>query len=141
MQTTTNQFCELNIRQAAWASLAALCIGVAGCGRCAGGGRDASLLGQHPSSYLISTDGYAGGNTSVDPELAYRYARGIPVIHPTAHTRVTIERPLDFLVVSDHAELYGFQAMLDRDDPRLMATQAGRHLRDCRRPAPAPCSC
>jgi hypothetical protein len=78
----------------------------------------------------FSTDGYAGGNTSVDPELAYRYARGIPVIHPTVHIRVRIERPLDFLVVSDHAELYGFQAMLDRDDPRMLATAAGRRLRE-----------
>lgn len=78
----------------------------------------------------FSTDGYSGGNTSVDPELAYRYARGIPVIHPTVHTRVTIERPLDFLIVSDHAELYGFQAMLGREDPRLMESPVGRRLRE-----------
>ena len=130
MKTTTNQFCGLNIRKAAWASLWAIGIGLAGAGGASAADETHLYWGNTHLHTSYSTDGYAGGNTSVDPELAYRYARGIPVIHPTAHIRVTIERPLDFLVVSDHAELYGFQAMLDRDDPRLMATPAGRRLRE-----------
>ena len=47
------------------------------------------------------------GNLSADPEVAYRYAKGLPVIHPYNRTRVQIQTPLDFLVISDHAEFYG----------------------------------
>ncbi len=54
-----------------------------------------------------SADAYLDGNFTVDPETAYRYAQGQPVIHPFHHARVQIETPLDFLVVSDHAEFLG----------------------------------
>ncbi len=54
-----------------------------------------------------SADSYLDGNFTVDPETAYRYAQGQPVIHPFHHARVQIETPLDFLVVSDHAEFLG----------------------------------
>ena len=54
-----------------------------------------------------SFDAFLNGNRTADPETAYRYARGYPVIHPYNRTRVQIETPLDFLVVSDHAEFYG----------------------------------
>lgn len=54
-----------------------------------------------------SADAYLDGNFTVDPETAYRYARGEPVIHPFNHARVRINTPLDFLVVSDHAEFLG----------------------------------
>ena len=43
----------------------------------------------------------------MDPETAYRYAQGQPVIHPFHRARVQLETPLDFLVVSDHAEFLG----------------------------------
>jgi hypothetical protein len=54
-----------------------------------------------------SDDAYLYGNFTVDPEAAYRYARGLPVIHPFHHARVQIQTPLDFLVVADHAEFLG----------------------------------
>lgn len=54
-----------------------------------------------------SADSYLDGNFTVDPETAYRYAQGQPVVHPFHHARVQIETPLDFLVVSDHAEFLG----------------------------------
>ena len=54
-----------------------------------------------------SFDAFLNGNLSADPDVAYRYAKGMPVIHPYNRTRVQIETPLDFLVVSDHAEFYG----------------------------------
>ncbi|MFT4518405.1 MAG: hypothetical protein ACI9JM_000786 [Halioglobus sp.] len=57
------------------------------------------------SSY--SADAYLTGNFSADPDTAYRYAKGQPVIHPYHRSRVQIETPLDFLVVSDHAEFLG----------------------------------
>ena len=57
------------------------------------------------SSY--SADAYLNNNFTADPDTAYRYARGLPVIHPFHRARVQIETPLDFLVVSDHAEFLG----------------------------------
>ncbi len=54
-----------------------------------------------------SADAYLDGNFTVDPETAYRYARGLPVVHPFHHARVQIEAPLDFLAVTDHAEFLG----------------------------------
>lgn len=54
-----------------------------------------------------SFDAYTNGNRSADPATAYRYAMGEPVIHPFHRARVQIHTPLDFLVVSDHAEFMG----------------------------------
>jgi hypothetical protein len=54
-----------------------------------------------------SADAYLDGNFTVDPATAYRYAQGLPVIHPYHHARVQIETPLDFLAVTDHAEFLG----------------------------------
>ena len=51
-----------------------------------------------------SFDAYLFQNRSADPDTAYRYARGLPVIHPYHRARIQIETPLDFLVVADHAE-------------------------------------
>ncbi|MDC1211168.1 DUF3604 domain-containing protein [Porticoccaceae bacterium] len=57
------------------------------------------------SSY--SFDAFLNNNHSADPDTAYRWAKGQPVIHPYNRARVQIQSPLDFLVVSDHAEMLG----------------------------------
>ena len=57
------------------------------------------------SSY--SFDAFLNNNHSADPDTAYRWAKGQPVIHPYNRARVQIDTPLDFLVVSDHAEMLG----------------------------------
>lgn len=54
-----------------------------------------------------SSDAFANNNLVADPDTAYRYARGEPVEHPYHKARVQIGTPLDFLVVSDHAEFLG----------------------------------
>jgi len=54
-----------------------------------------------------SFDAFLNGNETADPDTAYRWARGLPVIHPYHRARVRIGTPLDFLVVSDHAEAMG----------------------------------
>ena len=54
-----------------------------------------------------SSDAYTNNNLTAGPETAYRYARGMPVIHPYHKARVQIGTPLDFLVVTDHAEFLG----------------------------------
>jgi hypothetical protein len=51
-----------------------------------------------------SVDAFSMGNHLADPDTAYRFARGEPVLHPRLRTRVQIDRALDFLVVADHAE-------------------------------------
>ena len=55
----------------------------------------------------FSSDAYVTQNLSAGPDTAFRYARGLPVIHPYHRARVRIGTPLDFLVVSDHAEFLG----------------------------------
>jgi hypothetical protein len=58
------------------------------------------------------------------PEFAYRFARGEEVVSSTGK-KLQLERPLDFLVVADHAEAYGaLEKLLERSaaeigDPRL----------------------
>jgi hypothetical protein len=54
-----------------------------------------------------SFDAFTNRNFSVGPYEAYRFARGLPVEHPGHKARVQLETPLDFLVVSDHAEFLG----------------------------------
>ena len=54
-----------------------------------------------------SFDAFTNRNFSVGPNEAYRFARGLPVEHPGHKARVQLETPLDFLVVSDHAEFLG----------------------------------
>ncbi|MEE4143450.1 MAG: DUF3604 domain-containing protein [Halieaceae bacterium] len=54
-----------------------------------------------------SADAFMAGNRDADPDVAYRFARGEPVIHPYARNRVQINEPLDFLAVTDHAEYLG----------------------------------
>ena len=73
-----------------------------------------------------SIDAYATGNKSVTPDLAYRYARGIPVTHPTLGTKVKMRRPLDFMAVTDHSIMLGMQVLLDSKNPQLLATPWGQ---------------
>ena len=54
-----------------------------------------------------SLDAFLSLNYSADPDTAYRWAKGQPVIHPYTRAKVKIDEPLDFLVVSDHAEAMG----------------------------------
>ena len=55
----------------------------------------------------FSFDAFLSGNMTTGPDTAYRFARGLPVVHPYTGARVQLETPLDFLVVTDHAEFYG----------------------------------
>jgi hypothetical protein len=64
---------------------------------------------------VYSADAYINNNLSGDPDTAYRYARGVPVIHPFHRARVQIDTPLDFLVISDHAEYLGVIRHIHRD--------------------------
>ena len=70
------------------------------------------LFGDTHLHTSYSFDAYLYRNQTGDPDMAYRWAKGMPVIHPFHRARVQIGEPLDFLVVSDHAEVMGvFKAM------------------------------
>jgi len=61
----------------------------------------------------------------VGQEDAYRFARG-EEITTTHGLRAKLSRPLDFLVISDHAEMYGLMPNLLRGDSDILATEKGR---------------
>ena len=44
--------------------------------------------------------------------------------------RARLSRPLDFLVVSDHAEYLGLADLLNKADPELLATEVGKSWYD-----------
>ncbi|MDA0958248.1 MAG: DUF3604 domain-containing protein [Proteobacteria bacterium] len=72
-----------------------------------------------------SADAYSLGNENLTPIDAYRFARGQEIL---AHNgmRVRLKRPLDFLVVSDHAEYLGGYYRYNVDDPMVTETAAGK---------------
>ena len=71
----------------------------------------------------ISVD--AGTMCRVGQEDAFRFARG-EEITTTHGLRARLSRPLDFLVISDHAEMYGLMPQLLSGDPEILATEKGR---------------
>ena len=59
------------------------------------------------------------------PSDAYRFARGEEVMSSTGQP-VRLSRPLDFLVVADHSDGFGFFPMIFRGDPEILADEQGR---------------
>ncbi|WP_020411746.1 DUF3604 domain-containing protein [Microbulbifer sp. NBRC 101763] len=66
-----------------------------------------------------SFDAFLSQNYSATPDTAYRWAKGQPVIHPYTHAKVRIDTPLDFLVVSDHAEGLGVMRAIVNETDQL----------------------
>jgi hypothetical protein len=75
-----------------------------------------------------SPDAFFFGNATADPDTAYRYAKGLPVVHPYHKGRIQIGTPLDFLVVSDHAEMMGVPFQIARGDESVVETASGKRL-------------
>jgi hypothetical protein len=63
------------------------------------------------------------------PKDAYRFAKG-EEITASSGQRVKLSRPLDFQVVSDHSDGFGFFPQLMSGDPGLLATPQGRKWYD-----------
>jgi hypothetical protein len=63
------------------------------------------------------------------PQDAYRFAKGEEVTASSGQ-RVKLSRPLDFLVVSDHSDGFGFFPQLMGGDPALLETAQGRRWYD-----------
>jgi hypothetical protein len=68
-------------------------------------------------------------NDKVGPEEAFRFARG-EVVTSTGGLRAKLQRPYDFLVVSDHAEYLGLTPGLRKSDPVLLTNETGRRWHD-----------
>ena len=72
----------------------------------------------------LSVDSGLIGNT-LDLEQAFRFSRGEEIVTSTGQ-RAKLIRPLDFLVLSDHAEYLGIADPLNTGDPALLATDVGQ---------------
>lgn len=75
-----------------------------------------------------STDAGMVGAT-LGPDEAYRVSRGEEVISFSGQP-VKLIRPLDFIVVSDHAENLGLADFIRRSDPILLANKTGKKWHD-----------
>lgn len=75
-----------------------------------------------------STDAGMAGAT-LGPDEAYRVSRGDEI---TSHDgwKVKLVRPLDFVVLSDHAENLGLADFIRRSDPIVLANPVGKRWHD-----------
>ena len=81
------------------------------------------LFGDTHLHTAVSVD--AGTMNRLGQEDAYRFARGEEVVS-TWGLRAKLGRPLDFLVIADHAEMYGLMPQLLSGDPEVLSTEAGK---------------
>ena len=76
------------------------------------------LWGDTHLHIAVSVD--AGTMCRVGQEDAYRFARG-EEITTTHGLRAKLSRPLDFLVIADHAEMYGLMPQLLSGDQEILS--------------------
>ncbi|MDF0673606.1 MAG: DUF3604 domain-containing protein [Nitrospira sp.] len=86
------------------------------------------LFGDQHLHTSFSMDAGAFG-ARLTPRDAYRFARGEELVSNTGQP-VKLSRPLDWLVVSDHSDGFGFFPQLMSGDPELLATPQGRKWYD-----------
>ena len=75
-----------------------------------------------------STDAGLFGAT-LGPNEAYRFAKG-EIVTSSTGIRTRLLRPLDFLVVADHAENLGLSPMIRESNPELLENEWGRKIHD-----------
>ncbi len=89
---------------------------------------DQVLFGDtHFHTNLSFDAGLVGTTLGVDE--GYRFARGEKVISNTGQP-VQLVRPLDFLVITDHAELIGLAPMIHESNPALLADSWGKWIHE-----------
>lgn len=76
----------------------------------------------------FSFDGGLFGATTT-PSDAFRFARG-ETVKASKGLQAKLDRPLDFLVISDHSENLGFFKMLSEGDPAVLANPKGKQWYD-----------
>ncbi len=96
------------------------------------------FVDQHFPTRVLWGDTHLHTKNSVDagfvgnklgPEEAYRFARGEEVTSSTG-VRAKLIRPLDFLVIADHAEYFGLATMIQNGNPALLADPIGKRWYD-----------
>ena len=81
----------------------------------------------HVHTYL-SQDAYVGG-ARVTPDEAYRFAKG-ETVQSSGGRQARLQRPLDFLLVADHAENLGVMPRLANGDTAIPDSAARRQWED-----------
>ena len=76
-----------------------------------------------------SPDASLNGNIRIGPEEAFRFARG-EAVEGHSGAPAKLERPLDFLVVSDHAEYLGLLPRIRDGDTLVLKNDVTRRWRD-----------
>jgi hypothetical protein len=76
----------------------------------------------------FSPDAYVQRNTTTTPDDSYMWAKGAPVLEALTGAKIQIGTPLDFLVVTDHAEYVGIPMMLWNRDERVASTESGQRF-------------
>ncbi len=87
-----------------------------------------ALFGDTHLHTNLSTDAGMIG-TTLGPDAAYRISKGGEVTSNTGW-RVKLNRPLDFVVVADHAENLGLADFIRRSDPIILANKTGKKWHD-----------
>ena len=89
---------------------------------------DRVLWGDTHLHTSYSTDAGMIGNF-LGPDEAFRFARG-ETVRGSAGERAKLIRPLDFLVVADHAENLGLAEMIAESNPDLLRNPWGKKVHD-----------
>ncbi|MCL7989554.1 MAG: DUF3604 domain-containing protein [marine benthic group bacterium] len=76
----------------------------------------------------FSTDAGMVGNV-LGPDEAYRFAKG-EIVTSSAGVRARLLRPLDWMVVADHAENLGLANLIAESDSELLKNDWGREVHD-----------
>ena len=69
-----------------------------------------------------SLDANLFNNFTLGPDVAYRFAKGEAIRMPKGGT-AKLARPLDFLMVADHAEYLGVFNLIRKQDPRVAGSE------------------
>jgi hypothetical protein len=83
----------------------------------------------HVHTSMSSDDANFMGHNDYSPTVAYRFARG-DIIKPRNGIEVRLRRPLDFLVIADHAEKLGVLVSLQTGDPEILEGKRGIELEE-----------
>ncbi|MGI9292859.1 MAG: DUF3604 domain-containing protein [Pseudomonadales bacterium] len=73
----------------------------------------------------LSPDAFTFGNRGMLPEQAFRFARGETVVSESG-VKAKLAQPLDFLLVSDHAEFLGIFPRVFAGSPDIVNTPLGK---------------
>lgn len=112
----------------------ACCIALAALGACQAEPPSTAEITHYPERLLwgdthvhsrLSMDAHIYGNNHLGPDAAYRFAKGEQVTLADGST-AQLKRPLDFLVVADHAEYLGVRVGLAENDAHLLEHETGQ---------------